>query len=118
MRMLAGSLCAVALCSVAVPAAASPDRCSTRAEVSFRSPRIEVWATQPVRICHRPTGRLTRPFNEPPIAGYDADRPRAARESIDAAGDYLGYAWESPEDDCGYSGIALVNARTGVVRSL
>jgi hypothetical protein len=116
MRTVALCLLILAVSSAAAgPVTASPDRCSTTAAVTFRSPRIEVWATERPSICHRPTGKVTTPANEPPIAGFDRDRPRAARQSTDAAGDYIGYAWESPEDECGYSGITLVNARTGAV---
>jgi hypothetical protein len=29
------------------------------------------------------------------------------------AGSYVGFAWNSPEGDCGYAGIELADARTG-----
>jgi hypothetical protein len=96
--------------------AAPPDLCDTRGEIVLTSPRVEVWAATsrtPARICHRPTGLVTQPEDEPPIADPDVDDRKAARRSIDTGGDYVGYAWESNDEECGYGGVVLVNARTG-----
>ncbi len=57
-----------------------------------------------MQVCHKPTGRRMYPDNEPP---YRDD----GLIEVQFVGPYVVYSWDSPEDDCGYSGLSLINTK-------
>ncbi len=114
-RALVAAVSALALWPLAGSASAATDRCRTHEKVVLTSPRVEIWAGEPARICHRPTGRVTAVEEVLPIADPDVDDRAAARRAIDTGGDYVGYAWDYDDEECGYGGLSLMNARTGEI---
>ena len=63
-----------------------------------------------VQVCHKPSGRRTYPENDIGILEDDIGiLPSGGLVGVQFVGPYLVYSWDSPEDDCGYSGLSLIN---------
>jgi hypothetical protein len=64
---------------------------------------------QTVQVCNKASGRWMRPDQDPGIRGNnDFDEETIG---VRFRGPYVVYSWDSPEDDCGYSGLRLMNTR-------
>jgi hypothetical protein len=60
-----------------------------------------------VQVCHKPTGRRTYPDNDLGVlSNYEL-------VGVQFRGPYVVYSWDTPVDDCGYSGLSLINAKAG-----
>lgn len=71
---------------------------------------------QTVQVCHKTSGRRMRPEQDIGIRGNnDFDQELIG---VRFRGPYVVYNWDSPEDDCGYSGLQLINTWAGYETSL
>jgi hypothetical protein len=58
-----------------------------------------------VQVCHKPTGHRMYPDNDLGILSTDKVI------GVQFVGPYVVYSWDTPVDDCGYSGLSLINAK-------
>jgi hypothetical protein len=68
--------------------------------VEKAGPRPDDGVSVYYRVCHRPTGRISALLRDDPV-------------TVRISGRFVAYTWDSPEDDCGYGGLDIVDARSG-----